>query len=227
MGYYGFDRLLYGYTQYLTENAYGDPEDFIILSSMPRRYVEEFVFGGIYFHAPMLRWSIENTGSCSWGLLAERLSADAMTDGERKVYDYNQRNGVKAGYTISFKSVSSRVKGSIALIGRKDISQAELDEIWGEHGDDIQLINNVAHLKILTLPYSNYKRNLTSRQREVLEWVSDGKTIQDIAVLLKRKPATVEKHLRLARESLNVETTAQAVLKASFLNQMFIREAEA
>jgi len=35
----------------------------------------------------------------------------------------------------------------------------------------------------------------------------------------------VEKHLRLARENLNVETTAQAVLKAAFLNQMFVIEA--
>jgi LuxR family transcriptional regulator len=37
-------------------------------------------------------------------------------------------------------------------------------------------------------------------------------------------PATVEKHLRLARESLDVETTAQAVLKASFQNQIFLLE---
>ena len=34
-------------------------------------------------------------------------------------------------------------------------------------------------------------------------------------------PATVEKHLRLARETMGVETTAQAVLKAAFQNQMF------
>jgi len=38
-------------------------------------------------------------------------------------------------------------------------------------------------------------------------------------------PATVEKHLRLAREALDVETTAQAVLKAAFYNKMFVLEA--
>ena len=36
--------------------------------------------------------------------------------------------------------------------------------------------------------------------------------------------ATVEKHLRLARESMGVETTAQAVLKAAFTNQMFVMD---
>ena len=83
------------------------------------------------------------------------------------------------------------------------------------------VLNNLLHLKLLTLPYSG-ARALTKRQREVLQWVGDGKTTQDIAILLDLTPATVEKHLRLAREALDVETTAQAVLKAAFYNQMFV-----
>ena len=85
----------------------------------------------------------------------------------------------------------------------------------------LNLANNIAHLKILSLPYDYPERMLTKRQREVLEWVGDGKTIQDIATLIERTPATVEKHLRLARDALNVETTAQALLKASFLHQIY------
>ena len=81
-------------------------------------------------------------------------------------------------------------------------------------------MNNVFHLKLLTLPYSG-ARHLTQRQREVLQWVGDGKTAQDIGLLMGLTAATVEKHLRLAREALDVETTAQAVLKAAFYNQMF------
>ena len=79
--------------------------------------------------------------------------------------------------------------------------------------------NGVAHLKIITMPMP--QRILTSRQREVLEWIGDGKTVADTAQILGLNKATVEKHLRLARESLGVDTTAQAVLKASFHNQMF------
>ena len=86
-------------------------------------------------------------------------------------------------------------------------------------------MNNVAHLKLTNLPYSTARRNLTSRQREALEWVGEGKTTQDIATIMGLTPATIEKHLRLAREALNVETTAQAVLKASFQNQIFVLEA--
>jgi LuxR family transcriptional regulator len=105
------------------------------------------------------------------------------------------------------------------------MSQDEADAIWAEHGRDIVVMNNVAHLKILTLPYTGPARGLTKRQREALQWVGDGKTTADIALLMGLTSATVEKHLRLAREALNVETTAQAVLKAAFLNQMFILDA--
>lgn len=42
-------------------------------------------------------------------------------------------------------------------------------------------MNNIAHLKILILPYNAPGRSLTKRQREALEWVGDGKTMQDTA----------------------------------------------
>lgn len=67
---------------------------------------------------------------------------------------------------------------------------------------------------------------MTKRQREALEWVGDGKTMQDTAMLMGLTVATVEKHLLLARDTLAVDTTAQAVFKASFSNQMFVLEAQ-
>ena len=135
---------------------------------------------------------------------------------------FNQSFGVEAGYTISFRSISRRAKGAISLAVRKDLDQAGADAIWAEHRDDILLQNNIVHMKILTLPVPMQNQRLTPRQREALEWVSDGKTTQDIAQIMGLTPATIEKHLRLARETLNVETTAQAVAKAAFQNQMHI-----
>lgn len=64
------------------------------------------------------------------------------------------------------------------------------------------------------------------RQREALEWVADGKTTQDVALLMGVSAAMVEKHLRLAREALAVETTAQAVAKGAMLNMIFQRPPE-
>lgn len=219
---FGFDRLLYGFTRYRTETSLGDPSDFIILTNHSRAYTDVFLGEGHYFHAPMVHWALENEGAKSWKLLAQMEQTKTMSAAERRVLEFNRDMGVTAGYSISFKSVSARSKGAIALTARGDMTQADIDAVWALHGADITLMNNIVHLKILTLPYTAPNRSLTARQREALEWVGDGKTTQDIAVLMGLTAATVEKHLRLARGALAVETTAQAVMKAAFANQMFI-----
>lgn len=225
MAEYGFDRLIYGFTRFRTETSLGDPEDFTILTNHSQEYVDGFLHGGLYFHAPMVHWALNNEGAGSWRQLGEKFDLGQLTAKQLEVIQFNLSMGVTAGYTISFKSVSARSKGAISLAARQGMTQDEVDAIWAEHGRDIHLMNNIAHLKILTLPYTPPNRSLTKRQREALEWVGDGKTTQDIALLMGLTSATVEKHLRLARESLAVETTAQAVLKAALHNQMFVLEA--
>ncbi|APE43471.1 LuxR family transcriptional regulator [Sulfitobacter alexandrii] len=225
MAAYGFDRLLYGFTRYRTSNSLGDPEDFVILTNHSRAYTDEFLGNGLYYHAPMVRWALEHDGACSWTVLHDMARENAMTPAEARVIDFNRRMDVTAGYTVSFKSISARSKGAIALTAKSGMTQEDVDRVWEQHGSDIKLMNEIAHLKILTLPYHSQRRALTRRQREALEWVGDGKTMQDIAVIMGLTSATVEKHLRLAREALAVETTAQAVLKAAFSNQMFVLDA--
>jgi DNA-binding CsgD family transcriptional regulator len=222
MGQYGFDRLIYGYTRYRSGNTFGDPQDWVVLTNHPPQYMDHFINDGLYFHAPMMRWALENNGACSWRWIEDH--ADRLTPSERKVMEFNRRMGVTAGYTISFRAMSSRTKGAMALTAPNGTPQYKVDQVWAEHGTEILVANNVAHLKILTLPYSG-TRHLTKRQREVLQWVGDGKTTQDIALLMGLTAATVEKHLRLAREALDVDTTAQAVLKVAFQNQIFVLDA--
>lgn len=224
---FGFNRLIYGCTQHRTQTSLGDPEDFIILSNHCKDYVDGFVHNGLYFHAPMLQWALESEGACSWSVIGDRMANQQLTPEQEKVHEFNAQFNVRFGYTVSFKAVSARSKGAISLCSTTANSQDEIDAIWDEHGDDILLMNNIAHLKILQLPYNPPNRGLTKRQREALEWVCDGKTMQDIAILMGLTTATVEKHLRLAREALSVETTAQAVLKAALHNQMFVIESEA
>lgn len=225
MAKFGFDRLLYGNTHYLSETSLGDPEDFIILTNHDEDYVKGFMHSGLYFHAPMLHWALEHEGAGSWRLISQMLESETMTPQEKRVFEFNRKMGVEVGYTISFKSVSARSKGAISICAAPGIDQDECDAIWEEHGRDILLMNKIAHLKILSLPYAPPTRALTKRQREALQWVGDGKTTQDIAMLMGLTSATVEKHLRLAREALAVETTAQAVLKAAMQNQIFVIEA--
>lgn len=219
---FGFDKLIYGFTRFRTENSFGAPEDLLVLTNHEAGYTDRFIGDNMYFHAPMVKWASENVGACSWRWI--HADPAALSPSERKVVEFNRSKGVVAGYSISFSNSSRRSKGAIALTGAKGVSQEQLDEMWASHGRDIVLMNNVAHLKIIDLPFTHTKRSLTKRQREALEWVGDGKTTLDIATIMGLTQATIEKHLRLAREALDVDTTAQAVLKASFQNQIFVLE---
>ncbi len=221
MAEFGFDRIMYGFTRYRTETSLGDPEDFVILSNHDPEYIEGFIDQQLYFHAPMVRWALENDGACSWSVLRAQQENGGLCERACAVLDFNRRHGVTAGYSISFKSVTPRCKGAIALTARRGMDQGHVDRVWARHGDDILALNNIVHLCIQALPVTLHRRALTPRQREVLGWVADGKTTQDIALLMGLTATTVEKHLRLARQALNVETTAQAVLKAALHNQMF------
>jgi LuxR family transcriptional regulator len=221
MARFEFDRLIYGFTRFRSSRDLGQPDDLLVLSNMDSCYVAQFVRGGIYQKAPMVRWAIHNNGACSWRWMQENEAS--LTEAERQVIEFNKRFNVVAGYTISFPEVSTRSRGAIGLAARPGLSQRDVEERWAENGQLIHMLNNAFHLKATSLPYTHVNP-LTPRQREVLEWVGEGKTMLDIAAILGVTTATVEKHLRLAREALGVETTAQAVLKASYKNQIFVTE---
>ncbi len=219
---FGFDRLIYGFTRFRTGNGLGHRDDMLVLTSHEADYIREFFGREMYLDAPMTAWAVANAGAMSWSHL-DRIKGD-LTAAQKAVLDFNRMHGVVAGYTISFADGSERQKGAIALTGKSGLTQEEVDGIWARDGETIDLLCQVAHLRIITLPFPSDLRRLSKRQRQVLEWVGDGKTMQDIAMILDLKPATVEKHLRNARQVLNVDTTAQAVMKASLQRQIFVTD---
>lgn len=221
MAQYGFDRLIYGYSRHMTETSIGDIRDAVVLSNYDDAYMRGYVGRGLYRDSPMVHWARQNCGAIGWGALQEWCARDRLTPEQRAVVAFNRAHGVLAGYTISFKHVSSRFAGAIGLCARAGLSQEKLDRFWRRKGQTIIMLNNVTHLKITQMPNADGRR-LTRRQREVLAWVADGKTTQDVAAILNVTPATVEKHLRGARDALDAETTAQAILKAALDQKVFV-----
>ena len=224
MAGHGFDRLMYAATRFRTHTSMGDLRDARILTNYPKSFTEPYLEGGMFYDAPMVRWAMENVGTLSWSVIAQDAMAGRLPPECMRVVEFNRRHGVVAGYGISFPRISARTGHGIGIASSTK-TQSEVDEIWAASGGKIELVAHVAHLTLLSLPHGLHGRSLTPRQREVLELVADGKTIQDAAIILGRNATTIEKHLRLAREALDVETTAQAILKAGLQNQFFRLEA--
>ncbi|HHS94463.1 MAG TPA: LuxR family transcriptional regulator [Rhodobacterales bacterium] len=219
MARYGFDRLLYGYTRFITEETLGEFEDAVFLTNHDSAYFDRFIGERLFLQTPMFRWARHHGGARSWGDFWD--DTQGLSEKEKEIIAFNRQMNVTAGYSISFANPSPRAFGMISLTARSGLDQADVDEIWGRDGRVIEAINHMAHLKIMSLPHRTARAGLSDRQREVLEWVGEGKSNLDIATILGVTVATVEKHLRLAREKLGVETTAHAILKASFQNQIF------
>lgn len=216
---FGFNRVLYGFTRFRTENSLGDLQDMLILTNHDPSYIRPFLDDGLYLHAPMTNWALNNVGARSWRETEIKSRQGLLSATAQRIWEFNRSQGFVAGYTLSFLTNSARAKGALSLTSIPALTFDEVDEIWTRHGRMIEAMCNVLHLRLVGMP--NPRRSLTRRQREALEWVGDGKTTADIASIMGLTPATVEKHLRLARETLDVATTAQAVLKASFLNQIY------
>ena len=151
------------------------------------------------------------------------FEAGKLSKEEADAVRQNVGMGIVAGMSVSFPEVLSRSKGALGLIANPGVSPADVEAIFAEKREEVLAVANMMHLTIVHLPQLSRHRALSPRQREALEWVADGKTTQDVALLMGVSPAMVEKHLRLARDALAVETTAQAVAKGALLTMIFQR----
>ncbi|MDN5787878.1 LuxR family transcriptional regulator [Pseudorhodobacter sp.] len=218
----GFPRCFYGLTRFRFEQASGEPADaFHFAAGMDDR-LQSYLRSAEFAANPMYRWMLENTGACTWGWIDVARRADQLSATEIAALKQSTHLGLGAGVGIRFAETCHRIKGAIGLFAHITTPHAEVDRLWRAHESEITALTHMMHLKIASLPLSPVI-SLTKRQREALEWVADGKTMQDIAVLMGVSSATVEKHLRLAREALNVGTTAQAVARATLAHTIFTR----
>jgi LuxR family transcriptional regulator len=220
MAGHGFDRLIYGYSRFAFQGPGSELDDALFLSNHDPAYFDRFIGEKMFLNAPMTRWGRENYGACSWGTLWK--TPEQLSEDERRVIAFNRKMGVHAGVSISFADANPRSFGMISMAARPGLSQQDVDVICARDGATIEVLNHMVHLKILSLPHTTMRSRLSDRQREALEWVGEGKSNQDIATIMGVSLPTVEKHLRLAREKLGVDTTAQAILKASFQNQIYV-----
>lgn len=223
----GFGRINYGFTRFKHLKTIGDPEDALFLTTCDAEYVKRYFQGGFYAKTPVFRWAERSSDICSWTWVREAFEAGRLSAEEAEAVRQNAAMGVVAGISVSFPEVSSRSKGALGLIADPGLTTEAVDAILDARRDEILAVANMMHLTIVHLPQLSRHRALSPRQREALEWVADGKTTQDVALLMGVSPAMVEKHLRLAREALAVETTAQAVAKGALLNMIFQRLPEA
>ena len=219
---HGFSRVNYGMTRFRKAGGIGNPDDAVYLTSFPPEYSNFYFRDGFYARTAPYRWALENRGaSCTWRWVEEKARAGLLAVDELEAVQRNAQWQLRAGITISFPDVTTRQRGALGLAADPGMDHDQVDAIWDAQGAGLEAVAQVMHLRLCQLPLPVRRPQLSLRQREALEWVAEGKTMQDIATLMGISVAMVEKHLRLARQALDVDSTAQAVAKAALLNQIF------
>lgn len=217
MAHFGFDQVFYAARFMLALPAAVLHEDIQIYSNYPPAFVDRLMSRGRLIDSPWAQWALHNEGSIS----ARHLGGQAATDDEAMALAVE--HGVQAGQLVSLKNKVLRAHGAVLLNPGAGASHDEAERLWGRADREITVLSWVMHMRMATIRRGHYSGRLTARQREVLEWSSAGKTVAEIATILGVAPATIEKHLRLARETLAAGTTAQAILKAHLTHQLFVQ----
>lgn len=219
----GVAEVIYGYSPDARGAVLGSVDDFLILSTLQRDRIRELVARGFHTQSVTFNWALRHAGVASWSMPVEEAGMPAGFVQRPEAQAFYAANGIVAGVSVGFATARTRGAAAMALIAPPGVTQAQVDAWLPATREALFAIGSVAHRALAGLPWTRPNGDLTDRQREVLEWVAEGKTTADIALILGLKPATVEKHLRLARQCLAVETTAHALVKATFLNQVFVR----
>lgn len=215
---FGFDRMMFGLNSIRSD---GQPEpisDALVLFWGEPEYVDRYLDEGHYYSSPLIKWAITHRGAISWHQAASQLDPQPLTPERIRFQQLLADFKLSAGYFLSLADVDSHVMSVLSLGARVGLTQTDADRVWAEHGSSIELAARLFYLRVSTLPRSGQCRPLTSRQKETLRWIGAGKTAREIAQIMDVTPATIEKHLQRARESLKVVSTAQAVQKATRLN---------
>lgn len=222
----GFPYVSY-YSVRIIETA-GDRrvDDCLFLTNCAPRLLQEILSQGAFASVPMYRWMAGNRGSESWDWMQRLRQAGRLSDSEERMLDLFARHGHVSGYAVSLSDSVQQVRAGVIMSGELGVDQRRLDGLWQQHGALVEAVTGLIHMRLAVLPYDPPRNVLTQRQREVLEQIAVGRTTQEIADVLGVTRATVEKHLRLARQALAARTTPQAILLASNRRQIFIDPGE-
>lgn len=221
---FGFHNLIYGRAPAPEGVVPLSIDDFLMLSTLPRADMQLFMTRRYDLNSVTVKWALRNAGVASWSMPPEESGIDPPPAHTPESLAFYYRVGLHSGCTIGFADGTSHGWAVMALALAPGTPQYRLDAVLPQMRGPLFNLARVAHLALARLPWKRAAGSLTARQREVLEWVGEGKTSADIACIMGLTPATVEKHLRRARECLGVETTAHALIKASYLNQLYLRE---
>ncbi len=184
----GFVHACYFGVRSLGAEIDGGSDDSILLSTFAPQLNQDLAAQGMAPGAAPVGWLAGGYCSESWAGLQSRRRAGRLSAQQANLLDVLARYGHVAGYALRLDDSMQHARAGVLLSGHIGIRAEQIDEMWLRHGAAVETLTRLLHLKLSCLPYAPPQQVLTLRQREVLEHISIGRTVQEIA-LRSRHPA--------------------------------------
>lgn len=185
-----------------------------LISSYPKSWTSHYFREGYDNIDPVLQ-DARNTGRMV--LWDGREARSAKSAKERRLFDDALSFKIRTGLTVRIPSSQNQLAAFTLAVDDRSLG---LDRFIETSQDMLEMVGLTYHAHVSaarivrTPPDGQQGSPLTQRERQCLAWVSDGKTMQDIAELLGVSPRGVKFHLDNARQNLAALTLPHAVALA-------------
>ncbi|MDR5019844.1 LuxR family transcriptional regulator [Yersinia rochesterensis] len=188
-----------------------NPSDFSVISNWERKWCEFYTQHNFQFTDPVLLAAAHRITPFSW---SENIILKLP-----KLFDMAKEYNVVNGYTFVLHDQNHNLI-VLSLVADKDSSE-DAKEILDKDKGNIQLLLMTTHEKLTSL-YKDlnsksdfYNMNIneffSTRENEIIYWVSVGKSYQEIAFILGIQLTTVKHHMGKVIRKLGVTNARHAI----------------
>jgi LuxR family transcriptional activator of conjugal transfer of Ti plasmids len=185
----------------------------MLISSYPKSWTNRYFRLGYQQLDPVVRHARLEHALFSWG--GEASPIQGSRD-QRRFFDEATAFGIRSGITVPIRGGFGRMAAFTLATSQRE---AHPEELMAKLKDVVQLAGLYFHTHVAvrldrSAAFRRAGAELTQRERQCLTWTAQGKTVADIAVLIKIAPRTVVFHLENARRKLDATSIAHCVAQA-------------
>lgn len=185
-----------------------------LISSYPKSWTSHYFREGYHNIDPVLQEPRSTSRVFLWD---GREARSAKSSKERRLFDDALSFKIRTGLTVRIPSSQNQFAAFTLAADERSLG---LDRFIETSKDMLEMVGRTFHAHVNAakigrlIPVGREESVLTQRQRQCLGWISDGKTMQDVADLLGIKQRGVKFHLDHARQNLAASTLPHAVALA-------------
>lgn len=205
---YGYDRMTYSLmTDFPALNL---KRQHGLITNYPASWMQHYIQNDYLAIDPVVIAAKQSSVPFFWADIKSRLQLPGKS---WQVLEEGAESGVRDGICISFYGQGGELSG---------VGLARTD--GGPHADkdyalmaDLNLISAFFHQKLMS--YLSLRQGLavTHKERDILNWAAEGKTDEEISLLLHLSVNTVRWHWKKLFEKLEVRGRVNCVTKAMMM----------